>query len=71
MIFNGNRLWHAVTPLAGGEERIVLSMEYVTNQEMGPFKRFISNMQDAIAYFGVSALLRSRVADRVGSRCTR
>jgi hypothetical protein len=54
-----------------GEERIVLSMEYVTNQEMGPFKRFISNMKDAIAYFGVSALWRGRVTGCIGGRCTR
>ncbi|MGH7274353.1 MAG: HalD/BesD family halogenase [Nitrospiria bacterium] len=58
VIFNGNRLWHAITPLGEGEERIVLTMEYVTNPEMGPLKRFISNTKDAIAYFGFSALLR-------------
>ena len=58
VIFNGNRLWHAITPLGEGEERIVLTMEYVTNPDMGPFKRFVSNMKDAIAYFGISALLR-------------
>jgi hypothetical protein len=71
VIFNGDRLWHAVTPLGEGEERIVLSMEYVTNQEMGPFKRLISNLKDAIAYFGVSALWRGRVADRAGRRRAR
>jgi hypothetical protein len=58
VIFNGDRLWHAVTPLGKGEERIVLTMEYVTNPEMGPFKRFRSNMKDAIAYFGFSTILR-------------
>ncbi len=56
VIFNGDKLWHAVTPLGEGEERIVLTMEYVTNPEMGPLMRFVSNMKDAIAYFGVSAL---------------
>lgn len=66
VIFNGDRLWHAVTPLGEGEERIVLSMEYVTNPKMGPSKRLISNMKDAIAYFGVSALWRRRVGGRVG-----
>ena len=71
VIFNGDRLWHAVTPLGEGEERIGLSMEYVTNPEMGPFKRFISNMKDAIAYFGVSALWRGRVTGCIGGRCTR
>src|SRR5919108_2753762 len=38
VIFNGDKLWHAVTPLGPGEERIALTMEYVTNPEMGPFK---------------------------------
>jgi hypothetical protein len=58
VIFNGDKLWHAVTPLGDGEERIVLTMEYVTNPAMGPLRRFISNMKDAIAYFGVSTVLR-------------
>ncbi len=58
VIFNGDRLWHAVTPLGEGEERVVLSMEYVTNPAMRPFQRFVSNMKDAIAYFGPSALFR-------------
>jgi len=60
VIFNGDRLWHAITPLGEGEERIVLTMEYVTNPEMGRFKRLISTMKDAIAYFGFSTVLRGR-----------
>ena len=31
VIFNGDKLWHAVTPLGAGEERIALTMEYVTD----------------------------------------
>lgn len=65
VIFNGDKLWHAVTPLAEGEERIILAMEYVTNPEMEPLKRFVSNMKDAIAYFGVSAVLRKRRSGRL------
>ncbi len=60
VIFNGDKLWHAVTPLANGEERIVLTMEYVTNPEMPPLKRLFSNLKDAFGYFGVSALLSRR-----------
>lgn len=60
IIFNGNKLWHAVTPLAAGEERVVLTMEYVTNPEMAPLKRAFSNLKDAFAYFGVSALIGRR-----------
>lgn len=56
VIFNGDKLWHAVTPLGEGEERAVLTMEYVTTQEMGPFKRLYSNLKDAFAYFGLRAV---------------
>jgi len=58
VIFNGDKLWHAVTPLRDGEERVALTMEYVTNQEMSRFKRIYSNLKDAFAYFGVKALLK-------------
>jgi len=58
VLFNGNKLWHAITPLEQGAERIVLTMEYVTNPEMSPVHRFVSNMKDAIAYFGFSTVLR-------------
>ena len=63
-IFNGNKLWHAITPLEEGGERIVLTMEYVTNPDMSAFNRFISNMKDAIAYFGFSAVLRGALSGR-------
>ncbi len=58
VIFNGDKLWHAVTPLGEGEYRVALTMEYVTNPEMGPFKRVYSNLKDAFAYFGLKAFLR-------------
>lgn len=58
VMFNGDRLWHAVTPSGPGEERIVLSMEYVTDQRMGPVQRLVSNVKDAVAYFGIRALFR-------------
>jgi len=64
VIFNGNKLWHAITPLESGAERIVLTMEYVTNPEMRPFHRFVSNMKDAIAYFGFSTVLRGVLSRR-------
>jgi len=56
VIFNGDKLWHSVTPLGEGEERVALTMEYVTNQEMGRFQRLYSNLKDAFGYFGISAL---------------
>ena len=62
VIFNGDKLWHAVTPLGEGEERIALTMEYVTNPEMGPFKRLYSNLKDSFAYFGVRGVFKRALA---------
>ncbi len=67
VIFNGDKLWHAVTPLAEGEERIVLTMEYVTNPEMGPFKRIYSNLKDAFGYFGLRTVFTRRSKQRVAT----
>ncbi|MEQ8231543.1 MAG: 2OG-Fe(II) oxygenase [Gammaproteobacteria bacterium] len=52
VVFNGDRLWHRVTPAACGERRVALTLEFVTSHEMHPLRRFVSNMKDAIAYFG-------------------
>lgn len=54
VIFNGDHIYHRVTPLGEHEQRIVLTLEYVTNIHMTRMNRFISNMKDAIAYFGFS-----------------
>ena len=52
VIFNGDKIWHSVTPIKALESRYIISMQYVTNAAMNPFMRFVSNMKDAIAYFG-------------------
>ncbi len=56
--FNGDKLHHAVSPLAEGEERIVLTLQYVTDPAMSFTHRWFSNMKDAVGYFGWSALFR-------------
>jgi hypothetical protein len=61
VIFNGDKLWHAVTPLGEQEERIVLTMEYVTDPDMGTFKRLYSNLKDSFAYFGLRTVFRRRI----------
>ncbi|NWF73349.1 MAG: 2OG-Fe(II) oxygenase [Nitrospirae bacterium] len=33
VLFNGDKLWHAVTPLGKSEERIILTLQYVTRLE--------------------------------------
>ncbi len=60
VIFNGLKLYHAVTPLAPGEERVVLTMEYVTDPGMRLVMRLLSNLKDAFAYFGIRALIRRK-----------
>jgi len=34
VLFNGDKLWHAVTPVGKDEERITLTLQYVTSQKM-------------------------------------
>ena len=63
VIFNGDTLWHAVTPLGPREERVVLTMQYVTDQEMGPFHRAFSNLKDVFGYFGPAALIPRPAAE--------
>jgi hypothetical protein len=61
ILFNGDTLWHAVTPLGEGEERVSLTLEYVTDPSMNPMKRLFSNLKDAVAYFGFRAVFRPPV----------
>ena len=58
ILFNGDKLYHAVSPLAEGEERIVLTLQYVTDPAMSFTHRWFSNMKDAVGYFGWPALFR-------------
>ena len=43
VFFNGDKLKHRVTPAAAGDERVVLTLEYVTNKNMKLTKKFVSN----------------------------
>ncbi|AVA35936.1 hypothetical protein [Cupriavidus metallidurans] len=40
------------------ETRVSLTFEYVTDPGMRPWLRFISNMKDAVAYFGFRQVFR-------------
>ncbi|MBI1735292.1 MAG: 2OG-Fe(II) oxygenase [Candidatus Rokubacteria bacterium] len=60
VLFNGDRLWHAITPLGEREERVSLTLEYVTDAGMSPVKRFVSDMKDAVAYFGFRQVFARR-----------
>lgn len=66
--FDGDRCWHKVTPSGERDDRVVLSMEYVTDRGMGFLPRIVSNVKDAVAYFGLRGLLPGRRGRRtVGS----
>jgi len=58
VFFDGDSLRHRITPLGEGEERVSLTFEYVTDPRMHPWWRLISNMKDAVAYFGVRQVFR-------------
>lgn len=60
VFFNGDRCWHRVTPSAAGEERIALTLEYVTDPSMPPWRRFVSDMKDALGYFGFRQVFLGR-----------
>ena len=51
--FDGDKLRHRITPLGKNEMRVSLTFEYVTDPTMRPWRRVISNMKDAVAYFGL------------------
>lgn len=60
VVFNGDRLYHRVTPLGAHERRVALTLEYLTSTRMNPLRRFVSNVKDAIAYFGFKQVFKVR-----------
>lgn len=57
-IFNGSKLWHSVTPLRGGEERVVLSLSYMTDTPVKRSVRLKENVKDALLYFGLPSVFQ-------------
>jgi hypothetical protein len=60
VFFDGDKLRHRITPLGEREKRVSLTFEYVTDQSMHPWWRLISNLKDAVAYFGLRQVFRGR-----------
>ncbi|HEX6081027.1 MAG TPA: 2OG-Fe(II) oxygenase [Methylomirabilota bacterium] len=60
VIFNGDKVYHGVSPSHAGDRRVVFTMEYVTDRDMGRLPRLFSNLKDAFAYFGIRTLWRGR-----------
>lgn len=65
VFFDGDALRHRITPLAAGEMRVSLTFEYVTDPRMNPWWRLISNMKDAVAYFGFRQVFRRLKGNRL------
>jgi hypothetical protein len=63
VFFDGDKLRHRITPLRAGEKRVSLTFEYVTDPRMSAGRRLISQMKDAVAYFGFR-----QVFGRAGAR---
>lgn len=63
VFFDGDKLRHRITPSRENEMRVSLTFEYVTDPGMRPWRRLISNMKDAVAYFGLRQVFRSRKRD--------
>ncbi|MGF6726546.1 hypothetical protein P3T43_005936 [Paraburkholderia sp. GAS41] len=58
VFFDGDKLRHRITPAGANEFRVSLTFEYVTDPNMRPWRRLISNLKDAIAYFGFRQVFR-------------
>jgi len=67
VFFDGDRLRHRITPLAEGEMRVSLTFEYLTDPTMHPWRRMISNMKDAVAYFGFRQVFRGATKRRAAA----
>ena len=64
VFFDGDKVRHRITPLGAAEIRVSLTFEYVTDPRMHPYWRLISNMKDAVAYFGFRQVFRRLVPRR-------
>jgi phosphatidylglycerophosphate synthase len=67
VFFDGDKVRHRITPIGENEFRVSLTFEYVTDQHMSPWWRFVSNMKDALAYFGFRQLIGRMVRGRAPS----
>lgn len=55
VFFNGDKLLHGVSPLQPNQRRIVLSLQYVSDPSMTPWRRALSTVKDSLTYFGSDA----------------
>lgn len=55
VVFNGDALWHEVTPLAENERRVILTMEFLTDTRISAVSKIVSDFKDRYLYFGKPA----------------
>lgn len=67
VFFDGDALRHRITPLGVGEKRVSLTFQYVTDPRMRRGWRLISDMKDALGYFGFRQVFGRRAQSRRGS----
>jgi len=67
VFFDGDKMRHRITPLGDNEMRVSLTFEYVTDPRMHAWWRLISNMKDAVAYFGFRQVFRRLMGNRPNS----
>jgi hypothetical protein len=60
VFFDGDALRHRITPLGEGEMRVSLTFEYVTDVRMRRGWGLISNLKDALGYFGFRQVFARR-----------
>jgi hypothetical protein len=60
VIFKGGNVWHGVPPIGAGEERIVFSLEFLTDPSMSRARRLVANTDHAMKYFGFKSILQHR-----------
>lgn len=64
LLFCGDTVWHATSPLRAGEERIVMCMSYVMRgKHVKGVRRFTENVRDSLFYFGLPAFLQRHLPD--------
>ena len=59
LLFCGDNVWHATSPIRRGEERVVMCLSYVKRgKHIKGIRRLTENLRDAVFYFGLPALLQ-------------
>lgn len=56
VLFDGDVIYHAVTPLGENERRVILTLEFVTDPTMSGVGRLITKIKDGIGYFGIKSI---------------